>query len=124
MTFSSMVEWSFRTTITNEEAITMDCPDYITTEPERRRSQHLGRKKRGAIQHLTKEDHSLHEIVQAIHCSPSTVMNELRRETPPRKNHNGLAPEYNAKRGQAVYRANSKRSKKTRRITECSAFVK
>ena len=63
----------------------MDCPDYITTEPERKRGQHLGREERGAIQHLKKQGYSLRKIAQAVNCSPSTVMNELRRGTPLRK---------------------------------------
>ena len=32
---------------TKEGAITMDCQDYITTEPERKRGQHLGPTERG-----------------------------------------------------------------------------
>ena len=79
----------------------MDCHDYIIQEPERKRGQHLGREDRGAIQHLKKQGYSLRKIAQAINCSPSTVMNELRRGTPLRKSHRGRAPEYNAKRGQA-----------------------
>lgn len=55
VTFPRMVEWSSHTTITNEEAITMDCHDYIIQEPERKRGQHLGREDRGAIQHLKKQ---------------------------------------------------------------------
>ena len=102
----------------------MDCHDYIIQEPERKRGQHLGREDRGAIQHLKKQGYSLRKIAQAINCSPSTVMNELRRGTPLRKSHRGRAPEYNAKRGHAVYKTNRQRCKKTHRITECSAFIK
>ena len=65
----------------------MDCHDYIIQEPERKRGQHLGREDRGAIQHLKKQGYSLRKIAQAINCSPSTVMNELRRGTPLRKSH-------------------------------------
>ena len=46
VTFPRMVEWSSHTTITNEEAITMDCHDYIIQEPERKRGQHLGKEER------------------------------------------------------------------------------
>ena len=42
VTFPRMVKWSSHTTITKEEAITMDCHDYITVAPERKRGQHLG----------------------------------------------------------------------------------
>ena len=124
VTFPRMVEWSSHTTITNEEAITMDCHDYIIQEPDRKRGQHLGKEERGAIQHLNKQGYSLRKIAQAINCSPSTVMNELRRGTPLRKSNRGRAPEYNAKRGHAVYKANRTRCKKRHRIVECSAFVK
>lgn len=43
VTFPHMVEWSFHTTITNEEAITMDCHDYFTVAPERKRVCLAGR---------------------------------------------------------------------------------
>ena len=101
----------------------MDCHDYITVAPERKRGQHLGQEERGAIQQLKKLGHSLRMIAQAIHCSPSTVLNELRRGTPPRKSHRGRAPEYSAKRGRAVYAANRMRCRRHHRIIRSSAFV-
>jgi IS30 family transposase len=118
-----MVEWSFHTPITKEEAITMDCHDYITVAPERKRGQHLGQEERGAIKQLKKQGYSLRAIAREINCSPSTVMNELRRGTPLRKSHRGRAPEYSAKRGRAVYEANRMRCRRHHRIVRCSYFI-
>jgi IS30 family transposase len=101
----------------------MDCHDYITVEPERKRGQHLGREERGAIQQLKKQGCSLRAIAREINCSPSTVMNELRRGTPLRKSHRGRAPEYSAKRGIAVYEANRMQCRRHHHIVRCSAFV-
>jgi len=118
-----MVEWSSHTTITKEEAITMDCHDYITIAPERKRGQHLGQEERGAIQQLNKQGYSLRAIVKEVNCSPSTVMNELRRGTPSRKSHRGRRPEYSAKRGRAVYEANRTRCRRHHHIVRCSNFI-
>lgn len=101
----------------------MDCHNYITVAPERKRGQHLGREERGAIQQLKKQGYSLRAIAREINCSPSTVMNELRRGTPQRKSYRGRAPEYSAKRGLAVYEANRLRCRRPHHIIRCSAFV-
>jgi IS30 family transposase len=118
-----MVKWSSHTTITNEEAITMDCHDYITVASERKSGQHLGQEERGAIQQLRKLGYSLRSIAAMINCSPSTVLNELRRGTPQRKNNRGRMPEYSAKRGCAVYKANRMRCRRRHRILNCLDFV-
>ena len=118
-----MVEWSYHTTITTEEAITMDYHDHITVESERKRGQHLGQEERGAIQQLIKLGYSLRSIAANINCSASTVLNELRRGTPKRKSAKGRTPEYSAKRGLAVYKANRMRSRRFHRIAHCSAFI-
>uniref|UniRef100_UPI0038B2EA42 helix-turn-helix domain-containing protein n=1 Tax=Pectinatus haikarae TaxID=349096 RepID=UPI0038B2EA42 len=81
----------------------MDCHNYITVAPERKRGQHLGREDRGAIQQLNKQGYSLRAIAREINCSPSTILYELRRGTPRRKSYRGRAPEYSAKRGLAVF---------------------
>jgi IS30 family transposase len=118
-----MVEWSFQTTITHEEAITMDCHDHITVESERKRGQHLGQEERGAIQQLSKLGYSLRFIAAKIDCSASTVFNELRRGTSKRKSARGRMPEYSAKRGLSVYKANRMRSRRHHRIVQCSSFI-
>ena len=57
-------------------------------------------------------------------CSPSTVANELRRGTPPRKINKGRKPGYSARRGEAVYKANRKRSRRCHRICRCARFLR
>ena len=86
-------------------AITMDCQDYITEPAERKKGQHLQREERGAIQHLKRQGYSNRAIAREIGCSPSTVANELRRGTPPRKSNKGRKPGYSAKRGQGQQEA-------------------
>ena len=87
-------------------AITIDCHDYITNLPERKRGQHLQREERGAIQALKGQKLSNKAIAKILGYSPTTVGNELKRGTAPRKSSRGRTPGYNAKRGEAVYRAN------------------
>ena len=102
----------------------MDCHNYITVAPERKRGQHLGQEERGAIQQLKKQGCSLRAIAREINCSPSTVMYELRRGTPLRKSNRGRLPEYSAKRGLAVYKNNRLRCRRHHHIGRCTAFVK
>lgn len=94
----------------------MDCQDYSTMQPERKRGQHLQREDRGAIQHLKRLGYSNRAIAREIGCAPTTVGNELRRGTPPRRSNKGRAPGYSAKRGHAVYRANRARSHKPHKL--------
>ena len=101
----------------------MDCHDHITVESERKRGKHLGQEERGAIEQLSKLGYSLRSIAAKINCSASTVLNELRRGTPKRKSTKGRTPEYSAKRGLAVYKANRVRSRRQHRIVHCAAFV-
>ena len=97
----------------------MDCQDYITELVERKKGQHLQREERGAIQHLKNAGYTNRAIARAIGCSPTTVGNELKRGTPPRKSSKGRKPGYSARRGEAVYKANRKRSRKPHRICHC-----
>ena len=101
----------------------MDCQDYITMEPERKRGQHLQREDRGAIQRLRCLGYSNRAIARVIGCAPTTVGNELRRGTPPRKSNKGRVPGYSAKRGHAVYSANRTRSHKPHKLNCCGAFT-
>ena len=102
----------------------MDCQDYITGPAERKKGQHLQREERGAIQHLKCQGYTNRAIAREIGCSPSTVANELRRGTPPRKSSKGRKPGYSARRGEAVYKANRKRSRKPHRICHCTRFIR
>ena len=105
-------------------AITMDCQDYITGPAERKKGQHLQREERGAIQHLKSQGYTNRAIAREIGCSPSTVANELRRGTPPRKSNKGRKPGYSARHGEAVYKANRKHSRKHHRICRCAHFLR
>lgn len=50
--------------------------------------------------------YGIRAIARMIGCAPATVVNELRRGTPPRKSERGRAPGYSPKHAQAVYKAN------------------
>ena len=101
----------------------MDCYHCITELPERKRGQHLQREERGAIQALKRQVLSNRAIARDLICSPTTVGNELKRDTPPRKSNKGRAPGYSAKRGEAVYRTNRFRSRKPHKLLSCGEFV-
>lgn len=101
----------------------MDCQYCITNLQERKRGQHLQREERGAIQALKRQGLSNRAIAKTLGCSPTTVGNELKRGTPPRKSCKGRAPGYNAKRGEAVYRANRSRSRKPHKVASCTRFI-
>ena len=81
----------------------MDCRHYITDLPERKSGKHLQREERGAIQALKRQGLSNRAIARALGCSPTTIGNELRRGTPPRKSSEGRAPGYSARHGEALY---------------------
>lgn len=102
----------------------MDWKNYTTETAERKKGQHLQREERGAIQHLKRQGYSNRAIAREIGCSPSTVANELRRGTPPRKGSKGRIPGYSAKRGEAVYRSNRQRSRRQHRIVCCPQFLR
>ena len=76
----------------------MDCQEYTTIQPERKRGQHLQREDRGAIQRLKRLGYSNRAIAKEIGCAPTTIGNELRRGTPPRQSNKGRIPGYSAKR--------------------------
>ncbi len=101
----------------------MDCQEYITIPAERKKGQHLQREERGAIQHLKRQGLSNRATAREIGCSPSTVGYELARGTPLRKSNKGRKPGYSAKHGEAVYKANRKRSRKPHKIENCPHFV-
>ena len=101
----------------------MDCQDYITVVPERKKGQHLQREERGAIQHLKRQGYTNRAIAREIGCSPTTVGSELKRGTAPRKSNKGRAPGYSAKRGEAVYKANRSRSHKSHKIAKCKSIA-
>lgn len=101
----------------------MDNQNYIAHEPERRRGQHLQREERGTIQHLHRMKWTLRQISRQVNCSASTVLNELRRGTPPRTGSRGRPPDYSAKRGQAVYSANRSHCHQPYKTDRFTAFM-
>ncbi len=100
-----VVEWSFYTTIFQGRAIT------------------LGAEERGAIKALVKQGLGIRAIARAIGCAPSTVTNELRRGTPPRKSNRGKAPSYSPKLGETVYKANRAVCRKPLKAKSCKLFI-
>lgn len=90
----------------------MDLLNSTTISTERKKGAHLTSGEREVIQALRAKNYSLREIATYLHCSPSTVCYELRRGTPERNGDRGRFPTYNAKRGQAIYEENRKRSKR------------
>lgn len=101
----------------------MDCQDYTTIEPERKRGQHLTFADRGAIHHLHKLGFSNRAIARELNCSPTTIGNELKRGTPHRKSSRGRPPEYSAKRGQKTYEQHRSASRKKHKSADCGQFV-
>jgi IS30 family transposase len=49
----------------------MDCQDYTTMQPERKRGQHLQREDRGAIQRLKRLGYSNRAIARELSCAPN-----------------------------------------------------
>ncbi|MDO4204092.1 MAG: IS30 family transposase [Selenomonadaceae bacterium] len=81
--------------------------NYSTTiTPSRERGQHLKFEDRVSIQIYRRLKYTLRATAEALGCSPSTIMYELRRGTGKRKGSRGRFPEYSAKRGQANYEMN------------------
>ena len=101
----------------------MDCQDYTTVQAERKKGQHLGAEERGAIKVLRKQGLGIRAIAREVGCAPSTVTNELRRGTPPRKSNRGKAPGYSPKLGEAVYRANRAVCRRSLKAKSCKAFI-
>jgi transposase, IS30 family len=101
----------------------MDCQDYIILTPERKKWEHLGLEERGAIKALRKQGLGIRAIARKVGCAPSTVTNELKRGTPPRKSNRGKAPDYSPKRGEAVYKANREVCRKPLKARRCKAFT-
>ena len=80
----------------------MDCQDYTTEFAERKKGEPLRMEDRGAIKALNREGLGVRAIARRLGCAPSTVSDELKRGTPPRKSSKGRAPGYSPKHGEAV----------------------
>lgn len=101
----------------------MDYNQYSTNGAERKPQKHLTLDDRGAIEAMTKKGFSNREIARYLHCSATTVANELKRGTKPRTGSRGRASGYSAKRGNDTYLAHRKNSHKPHRVHRCSAFL-
>ena len=101
----------------------MDQLNSTTLTPDRERGQHLKFEDRCSIKIFRKLGYSLRAIAEAIDCSPSTVMYELRRGTGSRNGSRGRFPEYSAKRGQMTYQANRSHCHRIPRALDGNPFV-
>ena len=101
----------------------MDCHDYTTDFPKHKKGKHLTLEERVAIRVLWALKYSIRAIARMIGCSPSTVLNELRRGTPARKSNKGRAPGYSEKRGEAVYKDNRRDCHRRRKVMRCLRFI-
>lgn len=101
----------------------MDCHDYTTDLPKHKKGSHLTKEERMAIRVLRALGYGVRAIARMLGCSPGTVLNELKRGTPPRKSRKGRAPGYSEKRGEAVYKANRRACHRHRKIQRCSGFL-
>lgn len=101
----------------------MDHQQYSTNESERKSGKHLTSEDRGAIQAMKKLNCSNRKIAAYLNCSPTTVSNELKRGTPPKKKGRGRKAGYSASRGKATYQANRKNCRKPHKIVRCQKFV-
>lgn len=98
--------------------------NHTTMTPDRERGQHLRFEDRCSIKVFRKLGYSLRRTAEAINCSPSTVMYELRRGTGKRHGNRGRFPEYSAKRGQANYEINRSRCRRSGKTASCSPFIR
>lgn len=97
---------------------------HCTTSPSERKSgQHLRKEDRGAIQALKNQGLSNRAVARSIGCSPTTVSNELKRGTPPRKSTKGRPPGYSAKRGEAVYLEHRTDCHRQSKEPQCDRFL-
>ena len=102
----------------------MDQLNTTTFTPDRERGQHLRFEDRCTIKVFKKLGHSLRSIAEAIDCSPSTVMYELRRGTGKRNGTRGRFPEYSARRGQRNYESNRSRCHKPHKLSMENPFIR
>ena len=101
----------------------MDCQDYITELVERKKGQHLQREGRGAIQHFKNAGYTNRAIARAIGCSPTTVGNELKRGTPPRKSSKGRKPTRQGVEKRPTRRTESVLGNHTESVTALASFA-
>ena len=94
-----------------------------TFTPSRQRGQHLKFEDRCSLKIFKKLNFSLRHIASELDCSPSTVLNELRRGTGERNGTCGRFPSYSAKRGQANYEINRSTCHKKHKVSKDNPFI-
>lgn len=94
-----------------------------TITPSRERGQHLKFEDRVSIKIFKELGCTLRTIADALDCSPSTIMYELRRGTGERNGSRGRFPQYNAKRGQANYEMNRSRCHRKAKALNGNPFI-
>ena len=94
-----------------------------TFTPSRQRGQHLKFEDRCSLKIFKKLNFSLRHIASELDCSPSTVLNELRRGTGERNGTCGRFPSYSAKRGQANYEINRSKCHKKHKVSKDNPFI-
>ena len=67
---------------------------------------------------MSQTNSSTFTIASELDCSPSTVLNELRRGTAERNGTCGRFPSYSAKRGQANYEINRSKCHKNHKVSK------
>ncbi len=101
----------------------MDQQHSTTSITDRKRGQHLKFEDRCTIKIFHQLGYSLRRIAATLNCSPSTVLNELRRGTGARKGSRGRRPEYSPKKGQRYYALNRLHSRRKYIITADNPFI-
>lgn len=101
----------------------MDQQYSTTLTTNRKRGQHLKFEDRCTIKVLHQLGYSLRRIAATLNCSPSTVLNELRRGTGARKGSRGRNPEYSPKKGQQHYALNRLHSRRKYILTADNPFI-
>ena len=72
---------------------------------------------------MSQTNSSTFTIASELDCSPSTVLNELRRGTGERNGTCGRFPSYSAKRGQANYEINRSKCHKNHKVSKDNPFI-
>ena len=88
------------------------------------RNEEATLEERVVIKVLRSFGYGIRAIARMIGCAPATVVNELRRGTPPRKSERGRAPGYSPKHAQVVYKANRAACHRRRKVVRCTRFIR
>lgn len=86
----------------------MDQQYFTTSITDRKRGQHLKFEDRCMIKAFHKLGYSLRRIAATLNCSPSTVLNKLRRGTGTRKGSRGRKPEALGRKRRSISHKNRK----------------